>query len=176
MKSDLKVKYLQYLTQKKQDKGFTLIELLVVIVIVGILSAVALPSFLSQSNRAKESEGQQNVSSINSSQLIFRLQNGSFSTDTGELGLNFGTQTTNYDYALTGDATTAQVLATARDANIRSIAGGVVNDPPTGAESIICINDTIGMNAPTGITFPAAGTGTNAATPIACGSNTTQIK
>ena len=38
------------------EKGFTLVELMIVIVIVGILSAVALPNFLSQTNRAKATE------------------------------------------------------------------------------------------------------------------------
>ena len=33
------------------EKGFTLVELMIVIVIVGILSAVALPNFLSQTER-----------------------------------------------------------------------------------------------------------------------------
>jgi type IV pilus assembly protein PilA len=39
------------------NAGFTLIELLVVIVIVGILSAIAIPSFLNQRNRAYEASG-----------------------------------------------------------------------------------------------------------------------
>ena len=38
------------------EKGFTLVELMIVIVIVGILSAVALPSFLNQKARAKAAE------------------------------------------------------------------------------------------------------------------------
>lgn len=35
------------------EKGFTLVELLVVVIIVGILSSVALPSFLNQASKAK---------------------------------------------------------------------------------------------------------------------------
>ncbi len=38
------------------QKGFTLVELMVVIVIVGILSGVALPNFLSQTEKAKATE------------------------------------------------------------------------------------------------------------------------
>ena len=40
------------------EKGFTLVELMIVIVIVGILSAVALPNFLSQTDKAKTTEAE----------------------------------------------------------------------------------------------------------------------
>ena len=46
------------------EKGFTLVELMIVIVIVGILSSVALPSFLSQQDKARATEATQNISSI----------------------------------------------------------------------------------------------------------------
>lgn len=38
------------------EKGFTLVELMIVIVIVGILSAIALPNFLGQTVKAKATE------------------------------------------------------------------------------------------------------------------------
>ncbi|MDB4638838.1 type II secretion system GspH family protein [bacterium] len=44
------------------EKGFTLVELMIVIVIVGILSAVALPNFLNQTSKAKATEAQTKIS------------------------------------------------------------------------------------------------------------------
>ena len=46
------------------EKGFTLVELMIVIVIVGVLSAVALPSFLGQQNKAKITEATTKLSAI----------------------------------------------------------------------------------------------------------------
>lgn len=59
---------LELLKRKSQRKGlsqgFTLVELMIVIVIVGVLSAVALPSFLSQQNKAKLTEATSKISAI----------------------------------------------------------------------------------------------------------------
>ena len=50
--------------QNALEKGFTLVELMIVIVIVGILSAVALPNFLSQTERAKGTEATSKLSGL----------------------------------------------------------------------------------------------------------------
>merc|ERR1711959_417084 len=46
------------------EKGFTLVELMIVIVIVGILSAVALPNFLNQTGKAKATEAKTKVTAL----------------------------------------------------------------------------------------------------------------
>lgn len=82
---------------RHRGSGFTLIELLVVLVIAGILSAIALPSFVSQANKARHAEARTYVGSINRAQQAYFLEKSAFTTLSSlELGIS---HSKNYVYS-----------------------------------------------------------------------------
>ncbi len=170
MRPELQAKLLQHMNKKKGDKGFTLVELLVVIVIIGILTAIALPSFLNQTAKAKQAEAKQKVSSILKTQQSHRTENATFATNVLDLALGNldGANTAPiYSYAITtvGDASTSTgATAKSNDVSVKSYSGRVdvvdvlASNGTTKNKvwnSVICEANTPGtttMNPPGGVT------------------------
>ena len=133
MNNALQSQLLQHFAKKKSNAGFTLIELLVVIIIVGILSAIALPTFLDQAGKARESEAKTNLGALNRGQQAYRLENGEFASSISDLDV--GIQDDIYSYSLgnknSGSDVTHFANPSSNSNDIRKFCGGVNKDGKT---------------------------------------------
>ena len=70
-----------------RERGFTLIELMIVVIIVAILTAVALPSYLAQIQKSRRAEAKSVLTQISTMQQQFRTEQNRFTADLTDLGL-----------------------------------------------------------------------------------------
>jgi prepilin-type N-terminal cleavage/methylation domain-containing protein len=88
-------------SRRRADDGFTLIELLVVMIVIGILAAIAIPTFLSQRAKAHDSSTKADVTNLG-------IEVASYFVDgTGAVSLDF---TTSPGYVVVTDGTTNSLV------------------------------------------------------------------
>jgi len=62
----------------QRDTGFTLIELMIVVAIIGLISTIAIPQFLSYQARSRRSEAFSNVGALARVEKAFQAEKGDF--------------------------------------------------------------------------------------------------
>ena len=82
------------IARSREEGGFTLIELLVVIIIIGILLAIAVPSYMKFRDRANKSAAQANVRASIPGAEAFYADNNTYA------GMTLGVLQSSYDQGI----------------------------------------------------------------------------
>jgi type IV pilus assembly protein PilA len=81
----------------RDDRGFTLIELLVVVLLIGVLAAIAIPSYMDHAKKGKDADAESNVRNLVSKVELCYATNEDYTfCDTAvklgsDLGVPYGT-------------------------------------------------------------------------------------
>ncbi|MBR8831234.1 MAG: hypothetical protein N5P05_003000 [Chroococcopsis gigantea SAG 12.99] len=174
MNSQFKVKFLQHLNKKNDNKGFTLIELLVVVIIIGVLAAIALPNLLGQVAKGRQAEARNALGTVNRAQQAYRLENATFTAITNlpvGLTLQYYTPTDATTATVNGAGTLAKATTTYEN-DILDYTAGVGQTTNGTFSSVLCEQTTALSTSLAGsdVTIGTAGAAT------ACGTNTKQVK
>ena len=84
-----------------KNTGFTLIELMIVVAIIGIISAIAYPSYDGYMKKSRRSDAKVGLTAMADKQERFYLQNNTYTTNAANVG---GTGTDENWYVLSIDS------------------------------------------------------------------------
>jgi type IV pilus assembly protein PilA len=112
-------------------QGFTWIELLIVIAIVGIISAIVLPSFLNTGKRCCKCspEAQERVGYLARAQQAYFLEESQFASTIPELGKVIESRSGNYTYSIENNKTHVFIFGKSQKPPLRSYVAGVFINP-----------------------------------------------
>ncbi|MBQ4493192.1 MAG: prepilin-type N-terminal cleavage/methylation domain-containing protein [Elusimicrobiaceae bacterium] len=97
--------------KRNKKKGFTLIEILVAVLIIGILSAIALPKYRVAVEKAHVSQVVSAIASIAEAQEVFYLANGRYTDSLSDLDITMPATINGWTFTLYNDSEYKKVEA-----------------------------------------------------------------
>jgi prepilin-type N-terminal cleavage/methylation domain-containing protein len=118
--------------QEENEGGFTLIELLVVIIIIGILAAIAIPTFLNQRKKGYDSQAKSDARNLATLEETYFADNNKY-----QVGADLATVKTNLpDYKASTNVTDVLIK------NYSSATPPVLGDTATQNTGGFCVQVT----------------------------------
>ena len=111
-----------------EPAGFTLIELLVVVMIVGILAAIAIPSFYSQKVKGEDAQAKSDARTAATAIETYRLDNDTYDADVAGLQKVEKSLRGSRLSSVTGDEKTFEITATSKSGTSFSFLGRTNGD------------------------------------------------
>jgi type IV pilus assembly protein PilE len=114
----------------KNSSGFSLIELMIVVAIIGIIGAIAMPSYDSYMKKGRRADAKVGLSKLADKQERYYLQNNTYAANTATLGLaaTLASDDGHYTLAVDSASTSGFVLSATAVAT-----GAQAGDDTTGA-------------------------------------------
>ncbi|AFZ08265.1 general secretion pathway protein H [Oscillatoria nigro-viridis PCC 7112] len=145
---------------------------------MGVIGAIALPSFLNTSHSCRIPEAKLYVSSMNRAQQALFIEKNAFATSVDALGIGIKTETTNFKYSIRATKKAVFNYGLSKKKDLKSYVGGVFLVPAKNFEphaakeeitttSIFCQADSPGTIEPVEPTYENG--------KIACGKGTTPV-
>ena len=103
-------------------KAFTLIELIIVVIIIGILATLAIPQYLSATERARGGKAKNALVLISQGEKLLRAETDAYASYGDKVAINAGLESyieltgvamdTDWNYAVAATSTTFTITAT----------------------------------------------------------------
>ena len=118
--------------KNKNNKGFTLIEVMIVVAILGIIAAIATPSYTSYVRKGKRADAKVELLRLAQMQESYFVQNLSYASTLAQFGLAGTVKSEQEEYTMTIDV---KVPGTCDGTSVKPCTGYTLLADATGSQS-----------------------------------------